>query len=796
MYIINKAVTRLNPITGIGTLLDHLVLSSLDKHSENHIALTSKRINVMSDHNFIILMLRVDSKPTLRDRIVKIKRTNLDLITKRFYDELLIINPDTASLNVQSVDVYFNIIHKSLSKVVKQCTKFTKVKLPETLRTLPNWADDKYIAMLNTLYNLEEKILIRKANGLKFDQLQIKFNELNDIRDRYASVKAKIYYRSLEIDNIYDAWKIINDLIGRSRKNDNSSNLVLEDENGNLLCESHEIVEAFQEKFLKIVGAKNSCNVSSHKYLGPCVSNSFVFEETTPQEIFTIIGALATNKSPGYDDVSASVLKRCNEGLCAHLANIFNLMIRSGKYPDGLKLSAVKPIPKSGKMLSLDNCRPISLLPLIDKVFENILCSQLNKFLEDNSVLNKLQYGFRSRRGCPDALCMILNHVSKLLNSGKGVIIMSFDIQKAFDTVCHKVLLRKLNFVGVRGEAYDLIKSFLTDRKQFVKLNFVCSKCGKVFLGVPQGANLGPLLFNILINDLSSLNTYSTLYMYADDVVAVFPVDPANNPLDIQRLDNDIQLLKGYYENNHLKINCDKSQFIILGSCAQNIKDLLTGKQIKETSCLKYLGVLIDSDLKMLNQVDKICTSLAQGINALRFLKQNLTQQSLLKFFHGHLQSHISYCAFSLLRCRSIDIERIQRLQSKALKIILDLPDMHPTLDLFTKNAKQIMCVVGLIYYSALIMVKKCVLCKDESLPCINRARSTRRKDLILSIAKKKVMSDDITNIGCKLFNELPADIKSENNLLLFKLQLRKFILSRNVSLIKHGQFSNKSFNL
>ena len=245
-----------------------------------------------------------------------------------------------------------------------------------------------------------------------------------------------------------------------------------------------------------------------------------------------------------------------------------------------------------------------------------------------------------------------------------------------------------------------------------------------------------------------------------------------------------------------MEINCDKSQYIAIGSCAQNIKDLLSENQIQETFCLKYLGVFIDADLKMLSQVDKICTSLAQGINALRFLKQNLTQQALMKFFHGHLQSHISYCAFALLRCRSIDIERIQRLQSKALKLILDLPDTHPTLDLFTKKAKHIMCVVGLIYYSALIMVKKSVLCNDDSLPSINRARSTRRSDLILSIARKKVMSDDISNIGCKLFNELPTDIKSENNFFLFKVLLKKFIVSRNVSLIKHGQFSNKSFNL
>lgn len=568
------------------------------------------------------------------------------------------------------------------------------------------------------------------------------------------------------------------------------------DSHGNNLFDSLKIADAFQEKFASVVGNEISCSIDSHKYLGISVSNSFLFEETNPQEIFNLVGAPAGHKAPGYDEINANTLKKCNEGLCVHLANVFNLMIRSGKYPDRLKMSAVKPIPKSGKELSLDNCRPISLLPLIDKVFEVLICSQLNVFFEKCKIFDKLQYGFRARRGCPDALCMILNHVSKLANSGKGAILMSFDIQKAFDTVCHRILLRKLNFMGIRGMAYELLESFLSDRKQFVKFNYTCSKFSSVFLGVPQGANLGPLLFNIMINDLSSLDTHSTLYKYADDLVAVFPLDPLNSDIDIVKLTNDILLLTEYYGNNHLQINYEKSQFIAIGTCVQIIKDFLTGKKILETACLKYLGFCIDSELKMPNQIDKICNSLAQGINALRFLKVNLSLPALMKFFHGHMQSHISYCAFALLRCRSIDIERIQRLQSKALKIIFDLPNTYPTFDLFTKDVKNVPCVVGLIYYSALIMVKKSVLCKDESLPTINCARSTRRKDLILCNAKKKVLSDDISHTGCKLYNELPTDIKSERNFFLYKVKLKKFIIRRNESLIKHGQFSNKSFFL
>ena len=144
-----------------------------------------------------------------------------------------------------------------------------------------------------------------------------------------------------------------------------------------------------------------------------------------------------------------------------------------------------------------------------------------------------------------------------------------------------------------------------------------------------------------------------------------------------------------------------------------------------------------------------------------------------------------------------MDIERLQRLQSKSLRIIFNLPDSHSSFELFTNQAKGIMCVCGLIYYSALMMVKKSLVCTDDSLPVIRKLRSMRQYNLALSSGNnKKVKVNDITHIGCRLFNELPNDVKKENNIVLFKNQLKKFIIEKNKSLIKHGQFTSKTFNL
>jgi hypothetical protein len=347
--------------------------------------------------------------------------------------------------------------------------------------------------------------------------------------------------------------------------------------------------------------------------------------------------------------------------------------------------------------------------------------------------------------------------------------------------------------MGFRGTALKLIESFLSNRTQVVKFGDVLSFIGLVLKGVPQGSNKGPLLFNLLINDLSSVPTHSTLYKYADDLLLVFPLNNEDLNENLLKLNNDLKAITDYYQGNALSVNISKSQYMILGKVDDKIKEYLNSQSLIETSEMKYLGFLIDEDLKMSGQVDQICKSIASGIGALHQLRDHVPLQSMITFFHSHIQSHINYCSFALLRVRSIDIDRIQRLQSRALRIIYNLPYLYPSHDLFTKEAKHILPVVGLIYYTAICMVKKSYICKDGSLPNVEKLKSTRSCDLMTWRAKKKVMIDDITHTGCKLFNQLPASIKSERNFYAFKNLLKKYLLERNSSLIKSGQFAAKN---
>ena len=246
------------------------------------------------------------------------------------------------------------------------------------------------------------------------------------------------------------------------------------------------------------------------------------------------------------------------------------------------------------------------------------------------------------------------------------------------------------------------------------------------------------------------------------------------------------------------KIHINNSKFRIFPIFSQKLSNFAfvwNFGEFRKYSTI-YLGFILDSELKLLSQIDKIVKLLGQSINALRHLKSSLCEKSLLKFFHAHINSNISYCAFALLRCRSIDIERLQRLQSKALRIIFEVSDMFPSSELFTSKAPNILPVTVLIYYSAIMLVKKSLLWDGKFLPKMEKLKTNRRYEIKLCNARKQILEDDITFNGVKLFNQLPNDIKKECNFYEFKILLKKYLLSRNSSLIKPGQFTSQRLEL
>ena len=275
----------------------------------------------------------------------------------------------------------------------------------------------------------------------------------------------------------------------------------------------------------------------------------FRFRKISENAVLKAISRLKSKKSFGLDGISSYILKIAGSVVSKGLANIFNISISTGTFPDSWKIAKVAPIFKEGSKSEIGNYRPISVLSTVARVFERLVYDQLSSYMEKNKYLSKYQSGFRKFHSTVTS--MLRNSNDWLLNMDRGNYngVVFFDIKKAFDTVDHEILLCKLNKYGISGVELSWFKSYLSDRKQSCFLNGESSSFKFVECGIPQGSCLGPLLFIIYINDLPNTFKNTTPSIFADDTGISVSSDSVP---DIQRLlREDISAIQRWmHENN------------------------------------------------------------------------------------------------------------------------------------------------------------------------------------------------------------------------------------------------------
>ncbi len=288
-------------------------------------------------------------------------------------------------------------------------------------------------------------------------------------------------------------------------------------------------------------------------------------------------------------------------------------MINTGIFPDMLKIAKIIPIYKKDDETQLTNYRPISLLPTISKIFEKVIFKQLYKFFKNNNLFYNSQYGFREGHSTEFAAIELVDKITVEMDNMNSPINIFLDLSKAFDMLNHEILISKLEYYGLHGLSIELVKSYLSNRKQYVEIEESDSDMLSLTIGVPQGSILGPLLFIIYINDIAHASKLFDFIIYADDTTLSTTIEMVfRNTIDQTTsdvLNKELSMINDWLKVNKLSLNVKKSKYMIFHTQKKNVQSLtlkIDNVVIERVAEFNFLGLTLDEHLTWKCHINKI----------------------------------------------------------------------------------------------------------------------------------------------------------------------------------------------
>lgn len=387
-------------------------------------------------------------------------------------------------------------------------------------------------------------------------------------------------------------------------------------------------------------------------------------------------------------------------------------------------------------------------------------------------------FGYRQKSSTEVAVLELADDIASSIDRKLSAGVVFLDLSKAFDTINHHILLQKLDAYGIRGAANDYLRSYLTNRQQQVVVSGIRSTTCTISCGVPQGSNLGPLLFLIYVNDIAKLELKGKLRLFADDTAISYE---ATNVYELSEdMSTDLHIVTSYLENNLLALNLQKTKTMLFGAKDTQGHPVLTinGVVIEEVDQFKYLGVLIDSQLKWDAHIREVVAKCSSLCGILRRLSSFVPQQVLLKMYYAFIHSRYQYGISAWGSTYNTYLKEIQIQQNRCIKAFYRFSYLQPTNTLYTEMEHNILPIAGLYTMRAGIIMFKIVhninLHHNWIFNTAAHQYRTRQAHLLQrSGFRTEIGRRRVENMEPRIYNQLPESIKNSNSINMFRKCLR-----------------------
>ena len=597
-------------------------------------------------------------------KLVKINRNNTASVNNFLED----LQTELGKIETpQDILMDPNVTYNALACSIKSCKdkhlepKFVKFKKYKHKKS--PWVTQGILNSIKFRDRLYKKLRSTDPTSSLYSTLEINFRTYRNLLQKNINSAKKSYYFDQFKKYTNDArktWSKINEILNKCpNKKDFPSHFMLNDRK---IENKTEIADGFNSYFSSI-GQKLSSKISTNSdktiesYLIKNIACSFHFKLVSQDDVKKVIRDLKPKHSAGHDDISTHLLKSMSNMIAPLLTLSINQSLCTGIFPDQLKVAKVIPLYKKDDQHLFDNYRPISLLPAISKVFEKIAFIQVYDYLEKNNLLYSSQYGFRALHSTELAALEMTDIISKTMDSGKIPISIFLDLSKAFDTLDHTILLKKMQHYGFQGVALAWFKSYLSGRMQFVNFDGIQSSLLSLDTGVPQGSILGPLLFIIYMNDINVASKKFTAILYADDsnlVSSLCSFDTPLNSNDINKnllgnnITHELDKIHIWLQINKLSLNTKKTKFMVFHHRQRDVSDMIpkveiNGQAIEKVSEFNFLGLIIDDHLNWDAHIQKTSNKVSRALGIMYRLKRFLPRNILRLLYNSLILPHLQY---------------------------------------------------------------------------------------------------------------------------------------------------------